>query len=246
MSNHAEYECLAGRIALLERQNRWLRLGAIGVLAIAGSAVVAVLLGTSSGVQDAKAGGSRIARFEEITAGRINIAGPDGVNRIVLAYDMSGAPRAGHTLERTVPPGMAGIIFCDPAGDEVGGLGASGTEQFGHSLFALDYRHAPIEAIGFGTRYTPRHQSAGLVVMQPPTGSIDIERLAARDEAETARLQSMMIERVLLGVENSEAGLVIKDRKGRERIVISVGADDVPVVMMLDEHGKEIARLGAP
>lgn len=67
------------------------------------------------------------AQFDEITVGRLNIAGPDKVNRIVMAHTMPMAPFDGVELERSVPPGLAGMIFCAPNGDEVGGIGVSGT-----------------------------------------------------------------------------------------------------------------------
>lgn len=231
---------LSDRVTELERRIRRLRAVALIVLMVAVSLSATALFGAGH------AAGPRGERFDEITVGRINIVGPNGTNRMVLAHELPEAPFQGETLERTVPPGMAGIIFCAPNGDEVGGIGASGTDRFGHALFAIDYRGAPLEAIGFGSRFSPQGQSAGLMIMEPPTEPVDVNRLAARDEEEIARLQSMMVERVMLGVENFDAGLVIKDREGRDRIVLSVDAENTPIVMILDEDGQEVARLGAP
>ena len=70
----------------------------------------------------------RVEKFDEITVGRINVAGPNGINRIVLAHEMPQAPFQGHMLTRTVPPGCAGIIYCASNGDEVGGIAVSGPE----------------------------------------------------------------------------------------------------------------------
>ena len=184
-------------------------------------------------------------RFEEITVGRLNIAGPNGVNRIVLAHEMPQAPFQGEMLQRTVPPGLAGMIFCAPNGDEVGGIGVSGSPKGGHTLLALDYRNTPLEAIGLVTHYSPDKQSAGLVVMDNPRGLVDVKKLKANDEAEVKRLQAMMVDRISLGVEGHNARLAIKDGNGKVRIIIGVTEKDVPEIKMLDENGKEVGRLPA-
>jgi hypothetical protein len=211
----------------------------------------ALLLGVAWLLQSGRASSSpeqiapRIAKFEEITVGRINIAGPDGVSRIILSHKMPQAPFQGEMLERTVPPGMAGIIYCAPNGDEVGGIGVSGTEKGGHSLIALDYRKTPLEAIGLATGYSPTGQSASLVVMDHPTGPIDVKKLKANDATEVKRLQAMMIDRITLGVEDHSAALVVKDRDGKSRIVIGVDANNNPEVKILDGRGNQIGRLPA-
>ena len=124
---------LGQRVSQLERRNRWLSLSLFGV-------VFALLLGAyglvRTGLQASKTNdtAARVEKFAEITVGRINIAGPNGVNRIILAHEMPQAPFQGEMIERTVPPGLAGMIYCAPNGDEVGGIGVSGSEKGGHSL----------------------------------------------------------------------------------------------------------------
>jgi hypothetical protein len=233
------------RVAQLERHNRQLRTAFSGLLLLALSHGAAGLAG--AGQSNAKPEGSapRVARFDEITAGRINIAGPDGINRIILSYTMPQGPFQGEMLTRNVPPGMAGIIYCAPNGDEVGGIGVSGTEKGGHALITLDYRNTPLEAIGFATHYGPKGQSAGLTVMDSPTGTVDVKKLKAADEAEIKRLQAMMVDRVTLGVDGHNAALVFKDRNGKERIVIGVDENNNPEVKVLDENGREVGRLPA-
>jgi hypothetical protein len=184
-----------------------------------------------------------VEKFDEITVGRINVAGPNGINRIVLAHEMPQAPFQGHMLTRTVPPGLAGIIYCAPNGDEVGGIAVSGDAERGHALITLDYRNTPLEAIGFATHYDEEGQSASFVVMSPPTGSIDITKIEADDEAEVKRLQDMMVRRIDLGASPQEAGLTISDREGNSRIVIRVNEKGDAEIVMYDTAGKETGRM---
>jgi len=185
--------------------------------------------------------GEESATFEELTVGRLNVAGPDGVQRIVLAHEMPQAPFQGKLLERSVPPGLAGMIFCAPNGDEIGGIGASA----GHSLLTLDYRDTPLEAIGFVQRRGPNGQSAGMVLMDNPTGTVDIDAINAGDEAEVRRLQGMMVARGWLGVEGHDASLVLRDRQGRPRIVLGVDGEDRPRLRFLDAEGAPVLQLPA-
>lgn len=52
-----------------------------------------------------------------------------------------------------------------------------------------------------------------------------------------------MIERVDLSVTNHNAGLSIKDSKGRERIVLRVDENDIPKIQLLDTTGIVKAEL---
>jgi hypothetical protein len=180
------------------------------------------------------------ARFSEITVGRINIAGKDSVHRIILSHEMPMAPFQGEMLERSVPPGLAGMIFCAPNGDEVGGIGVSGTEKGGAALSALDYRNTPLEAIGFSTYYDENGQGAGFVIMDPPRGKVDVKKLNQDDPEEIERFQAMMVQRVDLSVSMEKAGLTIYDREGNPRIVIGVDEQDEPSVRLLDKEGREV------
>jgi hypothetical protein len=236
-----ELQALALRVQRLERWNRWQQVGLAGLLPLA--LLLGVAWRVGAGQAPANAETARTAKFDEITTGRLNIAGPDGISRIILAYKMPQAPFQGETFERTVPPGMAGIIYCAPNGDEVGGIGVSGSKESGHALITLDYRNTPLEAIGLSTHYGPKGQSAGLVVMDSPRGAIDVKKLKAQDPAEIKRLQDMMVDRINLGVNGHNASLVIKDRNGKDRIIIAVDDNNNPEVKVLDENGKEVARL---
>lgn len=137
------------------------------------------------------------------------------------------------------------MIYCAPNGDKVGGIGVSGTEKSGHALITLDYRNTPLEAIGLATNPGPDGQDAALIVKDSPTGTVNVKRIKANDEAEIKRLQAMMIDRVSLGVEAHDASLVVKDRKGQKRIVIGIDANDNARIEVLDDKGKVIQRIPA-
>ena len=53
----------------------------------------------------------------------------------------------------------------------------------------------------------------------------------------------MMIERVSLGVGQHEAALVLKDRRGKPRIVLRVDAGDQAEIVILGPDGEERGRL---
>lgn len=181
--------------------------------------------------------GKAETHFTELTVGQLNIAGPDSVKRIIMSHKMPMAPFQGEMLERSVPPGLAGMIFCAPDGDEVGGIGVSGTAKGGAALMALDYRNVPLEAIGFSTYYDENGQSAGFVIMDPPRGTVDVKKINADDPDEVERFQAMMVQRVDLSVSNEKAGLTISDRQGNARILIGLDEDDEPSIQLLDKVG---------
>lgn len=245
MSSPEDLKTLAQRVSRLEQSTLRLKRLALAapIITLLAGGTGLVLAGPAE--TKAAAAAPRVAAFDELTVGRLNIAGPDGVQRIVLSYTMPDGPFQGLHLKRSVPPGLAGMIFCAPNGDEVGGIGVSGSAQGGHSLVALDYRNVPVEAIGFTTHQSGDGQNAALVVMDNPTGTVDAKKLQAQDPAEIQRLQAMMVDRISLGVDGHNASLVIRDRKGKERIVIGVDPNNNPEVKILDEDGKEVGRLPA-
>ena len=245
MTGQDDLVALIQRVARLERQNRRVRQVLFSIPILGVLLAIASTFGTRKGAADSDVHGRRVEKFDEITVGRINVAGPDGVNRVILAHEMPRAPFQGELLERTVPPGMAGMIYCAANGDEVGGIGVSGNEKSGHALITLDYRNTPLEAIGMATNLGPDGQDAALIVKDSPTGTVNIKKIKANDETEIKRLQAMMIDRVSLGVDAHDAALVIKDRNNKKRIVIGVDANNNARIEVLDENGKIVQRLPA-
>jgi hypothetical protein len=209
---------------------------------------------------------TRVEKFDEITVGRINVAGPDGVKRFILSHDMPKAPFAGQELERTVPPGFAGMIYCAPNGDEIGGIASAD----GMRIITLDYSDYPIEALVLASGGEGEEQGTAINLYQPPIGekvdlaavdrgsktlqsifksSQDANAEAAEraktdpDLAEALRHRKMMVSRIGIGVNPTQAGISLADRDGNDRIVMRVTDTGEPEILMLDADGKEVARI---
>lgn len=214
------------RLEKLETRNRMLALLCIASFAVSGGLLVKLNLDQKKLSKDAS----------EQTLSTLNIAGEDGVKRFILSNTAPLAPIQGEFIARTVPPGMSGMIFTDPKGNEVGGIGVSSR----HTTVALDYRDTPIEAIGLATYQGKTGQSAMLKVMDNPKDTVDVKKIKVNDPEEMKKLQSLMVDRITLGVEENVASLVIKDREGKDRILIGVDNKDQPYIKVLDKNGLEV------
>src|SRR5688500_5818788 len=104
----------------LRREIHLLRLHAIT------SSLLLVVLGTAAFRQ-----GNTVGKFDEITVGRINVADADGTLRLVISNKdrMHPGMMDGKTIDRPRP--VAGLLFFNEEGDEVGGLTFTGREVNG-------------------------------------------------------------------------------------------------------------------
>ena len=241
------------------RLRRQMRMMQGCTLALAATIGVSFMIGMQSAAKPASPadGKKEPVRFGEITVERINVAGPDGVRRYIISHELPKAPFAGRELERTVPPGMAGLIMLDPKGNEVGGYAASES----HTTLTLDYRNYPLEAAGLVARLAPDgSQSAGMVLIQPPSGPlIDMDAVdrgaektkAAKDGKpdlddpdvkELQRFQAMQFARIAVFAEQKSATIGLQDSQGRQRLLLQVDENDNPAIILYDAEGKETAR----
>jgi hypothetical protein len=250
-------------IARLARQVRILQFAVVGLGALLGGAVT---LGFGP---QAPAKEVRVEKFDEITVGRINVAGPDGVKRFILSHDAPKAPFAGELLERNVPPGSAAMIYCAPNGDEIGGIASADRMR----LISLDYTDYPVEALVLGSGGDREQQGVSISLKHPPSGpkidtaaadrgwktlqsiwksglkgeaaDAEAEKRAKTDPdlAEVLRHRSMMVQRIGIAVDPAQAGISIADRDGNDRIVMRVSDTGDPEILVLDSGGKEVARI---
>jgi len=181
--------------------------------------------------------------FGEITVRKLTLVDSLGTIRFELTTDLATAHFAGEEIERNVPANMAGMVFLNPDGDEVGGIAFGGEDDGLVGLSVIDYSGIPLEAIGIRRIQTPDLTTAQFVVMDNPGSDmvfdVDayLEELKSEvDGPQIKALQSQMVPRIGLGVENHTAGLTIADQEGRSRIVIEV-KDNKPVFRILDENG---------
>ncbi len=216
------------RINSLERRNTVLTgLVAISLLGTVLAATYAVHI-SNNATRD----------YADLKSQSVSIAAKDGIDRFIISSTVPTALVQGERIERNVPKDMAAMIFNGPKGEEVGGIGVSSR----HTTVALDYRDTPIEAIGMATYQGKSGQSAMLKVMDNPQQKIDAKKLKAMDPDEVKKLQSLMVERISLGVEENIASLVIKDRKGNDRIILGVDAKDQAYIKVLNQDGSEVLK----
>jgi len=181
--------------------------------------------------------------FGDIVVRKLTLVDSLGTKRFELTTDLAKAHFAGEKIERNVPPNMAGMVFLNPDGDEVGGIAFGGEDDGCVGLSVIDYSGIPLEAIGIRRIQTPDMTSAQFIVMDNPRADIEFdvdaymkELKSEEDGPQIKALQSQMIPRIGLGVENHTAGLTIADQEGRNRIIIEV-KDNRLVFKILDENG---------
>ena len=207
--------------------------------------------------------GSRKARFEEIDVQRLNVVEPDGTVRLVLSSKASfpGILFKGkeypHPNRKT-----AGILFFDDEGTENGGLIFGGEKDAKGNVSA--YGHLSFDQYDQDQVFTidasedGGFRKARLSVWDRPDYSI-LELLELQGRIKTMTAEQQKVEyakffsehesghpRVFLGKsDNGSVSLRLNDKQGRERLVIEVGPEGLPVVRFLDEKGKETGRLPA-
>lgn len=196
------------------------------LLRVAGVTLAVALLATGCG-------GS--AQSEEITVQRINVVDQSGVVRFVISSDLPDPVVRSERLERAIVP--AGIIWHDEDGNESGGLALAqvpawkdGAPDGRVRMITFDFTHQITDAVRVGTYESSDGNvwRGGLTVYdrRPYTpGPIE---------------SSQGVERIFLGTRNEDAGLVIHDPEGRERIRIGVDSGGTAQFEMLDVDGDVI------
>ena len=205
--------------------------------------------------------------LEQLDVQRLNIVSPSGKTVIALCNQerIAGPVVGGKSYPASVSEGreqMAGMIFFNQDGDEMGGL-----------VFN-SFRRADGKAAGIGHLSFDRFQDNQVLALQykenastvqsgltlydrPADGSfktsLDLieeareaspERRAEIQAAfgELARDGGLGVERVFLGSKDRVAQLLLKDSKGRVRARLAIGADDEARLEFLDADGGVSAR----
>jgi hypothetical protein len=203
-------------------------------------------------------------RFTEIDVERLNVVESDGRRRLAISNRGRLSPPMFYGKEYPGirggnAPGIAGMIYFNDEGTEMGGFGWSGreTEHGGHravGLLTFD-QYNQNEAIGLGYVDQKGRRSAGLTVLDQPNVSIQpvaesllvIQNLQDGPE-KTQRLKQLRenlerrgevgARRLYLARDRDKAAIVsLSDPKGRERLRISVDSLGAPSVEFLDENG---------
>jgi hypothetical protein len=234
----------------LRSELRFLRVYAIT------SSIVLVVLCTAAFRQETK------GKFDEITVGRMNVVDADGTLRLVISNKdrMHPGMMDGKTIDRPRP--VAGLLFFNEEGDEVGGLTFTGREVNGRGranggLMFDQYKQD--QTVGISYSETDGRRTAGLQVWDRPDARLSelIEKLNAAnkisDPAEREKAVAAIRasappspRRVFAGkLPDKSATVTLSDAAGKPRLTLTVDADGNPRIEFLDAEGKVVSRLPA-
>lgn len=198
--------------------------------------------------------------FGEINVARINVKDADGTLRMVISNKdrMHPGVMDGVTIERPRP--VAGMLFFNDEGDEVGGLTYTGrateTSRRANAGIMFDQLNQD-QTIGISYSETDGRRTAGFNVWDRADSPLSdlIKQLneanrmtdtAARD----ARLAAIRASappgprRVFVGKNADRSATVsLADADGRPRLRLTVDAAGNPRIEFLDEAGKVVTRI---
>jgi len=199
-------------------------------------------------------------RFDEITVERVNVVDANGTLRLVISNKDRMHPGVvdGKVIARERP--VAGLLFFNDRGDEVGGLTFSGQEvegrpRAGASIMFDQFRQD--QTIGFSYSDANGERMAGFQVWDRPDRPLSelIEKLnaagriadpAARDAAIASARASAPPgrRRVFVGrTPDGTASVSLADANARPRLNLIVDAAGNPRIEFLDAEGTVVARL---
>ncbi len=207
------------------------------------------------------------SKFGEITAERINIVNPAGKTVIAISNRerIAGPVMGGKAYPVATSEGreyMAGMVFFNQEGDEMGGLVFNSFRLpngriagIGHLSFD---RYADNQVLSLEYNENAAGVRSGLTFYDRPGAGKFKTSLDLVDEARTASPERLAeirkslaamrsngelgVERVFVGSTNQVAQFVLKDSKGRVRARLAVDANDEARLEFLDDAGKVTAR----
>ena len=201
-------------------------------------------------------------RIEELTVQRLNVVDANGTLRFVLSNKdrMHPGVMDGVTINRPRP--VAGMLFFNDEGDEVGGLTYTGTDDNGRRANAgiMFDQLKQDQTIGITYSEGNGQRSAGLQVWdrsetQPLSELIKGLNAAnalpegpARDEAVKAVRAKAAPgpRRVFVGKSTDKSDTVsLADAAGKPRLVMKVDAEGAATIDFLDADGKVVQRMPA-
>ena len=222
-------------------------------LYMAASAVVLVVLATAAFRQS-------VQTFGEINVARINVKDADGTLRMVISNKdrMHPGVMDGVTIERPRP--VAGMLFFNDEGDEVGGLTYTGrateTSRRANAGIMFDQLNQD-QTIGISYSETDGRRTAGFNVWDradSPLSDLIKQLNEANRMTDTAERDKRLAairaaappgpRRVFVGKNPDRSATVsLADAEGRTRLRMTVDAAGNPRIEFLDEAGKVITRI---
>jgi hypothetical protein len=197
----------------------------------------------------------------EITVERINVVDANGTLRMVISNKdrMHPGVMDGVTIDRPRP--VAGMLFFNDEGDEVGGLTYTGTVAGGRGRANAGIMFDQLkqdQTIGISYSEGNGQRSAGLQVWDR-SDTVRLSELISKLNAANklpagaerdAALAKIRAEappgprRVFVGKTQDKAStVVLSDAEGRVRLRLTVDATGNPRIEFLDEAGKVVTRI---
>ena len=197
----------------------------------------------------------------EITVERLNVVDANGTLRLVLSGKdrMHPGVMDGVTIDRPRP--VAGMLFFNDAGDEVGGLTYTGTEAGGRgraNAGIMFDQWKQDQTIGITYSESNGQRSAGLQVWDR-SDTVRLSELITKLNAANKIAAGPEREKALADIRaNAPAGprrlfvgktqdrasaVVLSDAQGKPRLTLMVDATGNPRIEFLDENGKVVARI---
>jgi hypothetical protein len=204
---------------------------------------------------------SSTQRIDELTVQRLNVVDANGTLRFVLSNKdrMHPGVMDGVTINRPRP--VAGMLFFNDEGDEVGGLTYTGSDDNGRRATAgiMFDQLKQDQTVGISYNEANGQRSAGLQVWdrsEEPLSNLiralnDANALPEgpqRDAAvKAARAKAPAgPRRVFVGKNTDKASTVsLADGQGRPRLVLRVNEDGAASIEFLDVNGKTTQRIPA-
>ena len=198
--------------------------------------------------------------FGEITVQRLNVVDANGTLRLVLSNKdrMHPGVMDGVTIDRPRP--VAGLLFFNDEGDEVGGLTFTGrgADRRANAGIMFDQLKQD-QTIGLSYSEADGRRTAGLSVWDRAESPLSdlIKQLNAANQIQDATARQTRLNeiraaappgprRVFVGKTAARASTVtLADAEGRPRLTLTVDAAGDPRIEFLDDAGKVVTRLPA-
>ena len=207
----------------------------------------------SQAVSETKPGG---AKFDQIDVRRINVREADGTLRMTISSADTAPGIIVRGKEQPHPQGRAeaGLLFFNAEGTENGGLIFGGSKKdgkvsgFGHLSFD---QYDQDQVISLDQSEENGQRVAGLSFSDRPDTPLpwdklkDMSKPEVRAEMEQlAKSGGFGYSRLFVGKAEDRASMVIlKDAKGRPRLVMKVAPDGAASIDFRDETGKVVRTL---
>jgi hypothetical protein len=192
----------------------------------------------------------------EITVERINVVDRDGTLRMVISNKDRMHPGVvdGKTFDRSRP--VAGMIFFNDDGDEVGGLTYTGHAASHAAVTTMNFDQLrQDQTVGLVYEERENVRNAGLQVWDRSDWSLGelVQRLTdakqIRDERERDAATAKALadfppgpRRLFAGKQNKAATVSLADGNGKPRLTMTVDANGNPRIEILDDTGKVTNR----